>query len=233
MLSRQIVQELNSEYQQIFPQPPTTKAEQSISDRIRRSLSWLQRSVELPSADKPPRLIDLWIALNALYGVVTYSHQNSSKKESICFEEFLQRLSKLDTNKTLSQLLQNDKFTKISLSIIENKYLWNDFWRNDSASYNKNIAKEHSKAKENLYFKPPRYIDFLVSVFKRISILRNQIMHGSSSASTDRNRDALIPAIHVLETMLPVFIRILLSKNDDEEWPVVPYPRRGSPQHPE
>lgn len=233
MLSRQIVQQLNSEYQQIYPQPPTTKAEQAISDRIRRSLSWLQRSVELPSDDKPPRLIDLWVALNALYGVVTYAQQKSPQKESICFEEFLQRLTKLDTNKTLSQLLQNDKFKEKSLSIIENKYLWNDFWRNGAASYKKNIAKEGEKAKENLCFKPPKHINFLVSLFKRLSILRNQIMHGSSSASTDRNRDALLPAIYALETMIPIFIRIFLHMEGDVEWPEVPYPRKGSPQHPE
>lgn len=177
------------------------------------------------------------MALNALYGVVTYKQQNIpnlkiTKNETVYFKEFLQRLSMLDTNKQLSQLIKDAKFKENSLSIIENKYLWNEFWRNDAATYKSNVAKELEKAKKNLNCSPPKYIPFLVSLFKRLSTLRNQIMHGSSSASTDRNKDALIPAIYVLETMIPIFIRILIQVGEKVDWPDVPYPRKGSPQHP-
>lgn len=232
MLSPATIKELESKCRQIYHEHPKSKAEQSISDRIRRALSWLQRSIDLPSGDKPPRLIDLWIALNALYGVVTYTKKNTPQREADQFADFLQRLSKLDTKKHIFQLVQNTEFKENCLGIIENKYLWKEFWRNDASSYKKEVAKELAKAKEHYGLSPQMDIPFLVSLFKRLSILRNQIMHGSSSASTDRNKDALIPAIYVLETMRPIFIEILLSIEGIVDWPDVPYPRKGSPQHP-
>ena len=66
------IQELEEEFRIRFSAKPTVST-QSIIDRVRRSLSWLRRAAELSDEDRPPRFVDLWIALNALYGQPPYA----------------------------------------------------------------------------------------------------------------------------------------------------------------
>jgi len=75
---------------------------------------------------------------------------------------------------------------------------------------------------------------YLTALFRRIRVLRNQVFHGCSAHRDSLNRDTLEPAVRVLEAVIPTFIRILEARTDKQaEFPRVPFPRRGSPQHPE
>lgn len=66
MASRQLsfaqrVSDLEEQYLSAFPRTPT-KDQQSLSDRIRRSLSWMKRVTSGSHEDNPARYINLWIA---------------------------------------------------------------------------------------------------------------------------------------------------------------------------
>jgi hypothetical protein len=66
----------------------------------------------------------------------------------------------------------------------------------------------------------------------RVRVLRNQIFHGCSTNRDSLNKDALDPALRVLSVLIPVFIDVMEERVDTEnEWPRIPFPRRGSPQH--
>lgn len=208
-----------------------TASTQSIIDRVRRSLSWLRRAAELSDEDRPPRFVDLWIALNALYGQARYAKE-FRPREREDFMEFVQRLAKPRSAKSqLGQLLSKKHFQVRSRELIQNKYLWNEWWSKDLDKY-----REKSGAGLIHFEKSLRNGDaatFLSCLFERLQVLRNQIVHGSSSASTRKSRDALYPAILLLEEILPEFIRLMLREGQDTDWPPVPYPGKGSPQHPE
>jgi 3-deoxy-D-arabino-heptulosonate 7-phosphate (DAHP) synthase class II len=64
------VAELEKEFQARFPNEPTLDY-QSLTDRIRRSLSWMRKAIGSEEV-APVRFVDLWIALNALYGQRRY-----------------------------------------------------------------------------------------------------------------------------------------------------------------
>jgi hypothetical protein len=67
----------------------------------------------------------------------------------------------------------------------------------------------------------------------RVRLLRNQIFHGCSSNRGSLNKDALEPALRVLSELIPVFVEVMEARVDkQDDWPRVPFPRRGSPQHP-
>lgn len=222
------VQNLQEEFLLRFPNGPTA-SNQSITDRVRRSLSWLYRAASQSDEDRPPRFVDLWIALNALYSQPRYAKEPREKED---FSEFVQRLTRMQSGeKQLGQLIGKKHFRVRAQELIQNKYLWNEWWGNELGRYREKSGKRSAlfeKAMSN-----GDAADFLYYLFERLQVLRNQIVHGSSSASTRKSRDALYPAILLLEEILPEFIRLMIREGQETEWPPIPYPGKGTPQHPE
>ena len=222
------VEELQEEFLVQFPNGPTAST-QSIIDRVRRSLSWLHRAANQSDEDRPPRFVDLWIALNALYSQPRYAKEPREKED---FSEFVQRLAGLRSGeKQLGQLISKKHFQVRAQELIQNKYLWNEWWGKELDRY-----REKSGERAVRFEKALRNGDaaiFLYCLFERLQVLRNQIVHGSSSVSTRKNRDALYPAILLLEETLPEFIRLMIREGQETNWPPIPYPGKGTPQHPE
>jgi hypothetical protein len=227
---RDTVRQLEEEFRIRFS-GNLTASTQSIIDRVRRSLSWLLRAAELSDEDRPPRFVDLWIALNALYGQPRYA-KKFEPREREDFMEFVQRLAELRSGQSqLSHLIGKKHFQVRAQELIQNKYLWNEWW-------GKELDKHRERSREGLlrFEKSLRNSDAvtcLFCLFERLLILRNQIVHGSSSASTRKSRDALYPAILLLEEILPEFIRLIVREGHGTDWPPVPYPGKETPQHPE
>jgi|CXWL01.1.fsa_nt_gi hypothetical protein len=222
------VEELQEEFLVHFPNGPTAST-QSIIDRVRRSLSWLHRAASQSDEDRPPRFVDLWIALNALYSQPRYAKEPREKED---FSEFIQRLAGLPSGgKQLTQLIGKKHIQVRAQELIQNKYLWNEWWSKELDRY-----REKSGERSVRLEKAMRNDDapiFLYCLFERLQVLRNQIVHGSSSASTRKSRDALYPAILLLEEILPEFIRLMIHAGHETSWPPIPYPGKGTPQHSE
>jgi len=222
---------LRTEYFRKFP-PGTipTKEQQSLADRVRRSLSWQERTITISTDDLPPRFVDLWIALNSLYGVRRYKYDRDAK-ETVDFQNFLNKLGDSPQGiERLNIILENTQFKELGTYLISNKYLYRDFWLEKFGSLKDYADMQEMQAKKA--FENRDCILFLQLVFERLLVLRNQIFHGSSSSSTSRNEDTLKPGIVILEMLLPDFLEIMLSHGEDKDWPLVPYPGRGSLQHP-
>jgi hypothetical protein len=198
-------------------------------DRLRRCLSWLQRAAEVSAEDRPPKFVDLWIAFNALYGLQHY-RQDSFKGEQADFVAFLARVNKIGAMDSLSPWIQTKHVRGRTRDLIQNKYLWNEYWDGKQEEYETLAGKELSRFDRAL-----AHLDTdlaLQCLFVRLRVLRNQIIHGSASSNTRRNKDALVPAILLLEELLPLLVRIMIHKGSTITWPPVPYPGRHTPQHP-
>jgi hypothetical protein len=226
------INQLRDEYFRKFPLGPLpTKEQQSLADRIRRSLSWLERAVKISKDDLPPRFVDLWIALNSLYGVRRYQYDPDAK-ETGDFQNFLHKLGQSPQgNAKLSAIIENAQFQELGIYMISNKYLYRDFWLGWFGFLKTYVDKQEKEAKKAL--ENHDIFHFLELVFDRLLVLRNQIFHGSSASTTSRSEDALKPGIVILEMLLPDFLEIMLSHCEGKDWPLVPYPGRGSLQHPE
>lgn len=152
--------------------------------------------------------------------------------ESKQFREFINNLVRLRTgSKKLSEVMSRLHIRTRTYSLIENKYLWREWWNMDFLSYKKNSQRRLIAAQGAL--RDNDIVGFNVCLFERLRILRNQIIHGSSSSTTRKNRDALYPAILLLEEILPEFIRLMIHHGRGSSWPPIPYPSKGTPQHPE
>lgn len=224
------VQALKEEFLVLYPTGPTAST-QSTADRIRRSLSWLRRAAEVSEDDLPPRFVDLWIALNALYGQARYTKEFESRDKED-FKEFVQNLAKLPAGKSqLGKLTSKKHLQERARELTQNKYLWNDWWGRKLDKYQEKSGKEITRLENALRYGDSATV--LFCLFERLQVLRNQIFHGSSSASTRKSRDALYPAMLLLEEMLPDFLRLMIREGQGPNWPLVPYPAKGTPQHPE
>jgi hypothetical protein len=74
--------------------------------------------------------------------------------------------------------------------------------------------------------------EFYGSMFDRLKALRNQIFHGSALADSRRNQDALVPAVLILEELLPLVISVMIDEGRRVSWPAIPYLAGGTPLHP-
>lgn len=81
-LNDEIIQFLYDEYAPYLPAKPTYH-EQSRTDRVRRSLSWLERAIRASPEDTPTRFLELWIALNSLTAVADTSRYQSQESRMI------------------------------------------------------------------------------------------------------------------------------------------------------
>lgn len=220
---------LESEYHRRFSSGPRNREDQSLTDRVRRSLSWLKRVVRVSQDDLPPRFIELWIALNALYGQPTYEKRSRLTEEDY-FRHFMGSLVQFDSSeKQLPAAMI--KLQKGVTRLVKNEFLWNEFWRRDPAGLVKSIDEETKALKESVDRNDVP--TFFTCAVKRLLVLRNQLVHGSSSENTTKNEDALKPGLLILEEILPVFLLLLIRHGKGKDLPLLPYPGKHTPQFPE
>lgn len=226
-LSMGVIEELEREASERLPAHPTD-TEQSLTDRVRRSLSWLRRAVAASPEDTPTRFLELWISLNALYSRRPYL-RGVRIDESADFRHYMTRLEELDSSEQqISPLMRRSE--RKALSLVANKYLWNEFWRGENADLKREVASAQDQLRESLSQEDP--IKFFIAIFERLKILRNQIAHGSSSVDTTKSQDSVKPGLLLIEDIIPVFLRLMIRQGLGKDWEKIPYPGRETPQHP-
>lgn len=224
-----LVFDLDEQYKQDFTRS-SSKDLQSLVDRVRRCLSWLKRAAYLSVEDRPPRFVELWIAFNSLYGQRHYK-DGSFKGELADFMTFLAKFRKLDSASEMLQVWMGKKHVQGRIrDLIQNKFLWNEFWDGEVNEFESQAGKELRNFEVALVHHDVE--SFLRCLFSRLRVLRNQIVHGSASSDTRKNKDALVPAILLLEELLPMFLSLMIKKGRSISWPEVPYPGKLTPQHP-
>jgi hypothetical protein len=188
----------------------------------------LKRAVAASPEDTPPRFLELWISLNALYGRRPYA-RGVRIDESVDFRHYITRLKELDSSdQQLVSLMK--RLDRKCLRLIENQYLWKEFWRGEAAGLKREMANAREELSDSFGKENP--VGFFLCVFERLQILRNQIAHGSSSVDTTKSQDALKPGLFLLEDMVPVFLMLMIRHGIGKDWPKIPYPGRETPQHP-
>ena len=193
--------------------------------RLRRAFSWWEASEKTDSLDE--KFIFLWIMFNAIYSIDNKEEINSKSskffsiksKEMRQFEDFLDKVKKLDTNCILSSMLLKN-FTNMMRVFIHNKWVFNHYWefKNDKISekeWKREFFKQNKKAATALV--EGRTSLFMGILFSRLYVLRNQIMHGAATYEGSFNRDQVRDGSHILSELIPIIVYIILE-NKDVNW---------------
>ena len=195
----------------------------SLSLRIHRALSWLQRA-EQETDDPDARFIFLWIAFNAAYANEIPADLARTPEQSR-FLQYLQRLVDVDREKLLYKLIWEQFPGPIRL-LIDNPYVFKPFWQFQNGDVTQNewetaFGKAKSAAHRALS-EGNSYI-VLSIVFQRLYILRNQVVHGGSTWNSAVNREQLKDGVAIMARLVPLIIELLMQ-HPDEDWGKPIYP---------
>lgn len=210
--------------------------------RIHRAESWLRRGEAETDADA--KYIFLWIAFNAAYGV-----SGKDKKDKEVRENYLRTLVPLDKKHKIYGLLATKLLSPV-LDIMKNVYLFDVFWDNltdPPFDWNNWTGKGEFEGDyvfvEGRLPDPPatgspkvpirvepidtkEVLSLLLRLFRRLNVLRNQLMHGSATQDGSLNRRQVDAGANVLGPLVRVFLDIMVA-NPKEGWGPPRYPVRN------
>jgi len=213
---------------------PATK-KQDLEGRLKRARSWLDAANNVSMDQKHAVFIFLYVAFNALYGRRQYEGtQEDTLKDR---EEFLRRVRTMESYdmrhgskillKALYQCQQDGG------SLITNYFLRNSYWK--QAKRSKELVEQFSRARIRAESKLLKgdYEEFLRLVLERITVLRNQVLHGCVTYGREsKGLPSLEAGLAVLQKLVPAIYELMVRYGDHVEWPPIPYPRVGSESHP-
>ena len=195
--------------------------------RLHRAISWGRRAEQL-SDDLDARFIFLWIGFNALYARepdAVADGQDAAKtfRELL---EYLNVLVPLDKDCIHGFFWKGEIFEAGRL-LVEDEYLFEFFWKSKTAAAGHYKWHEEWEAHKRTFYKAKTFSDLqkekrlpkvLVStIFNRLCVLRNQLIHGSATHGSGKNRGALHRGVTIMERFLPVCINLML-KSPDKDW---------------
>lgn len=214
---------LKVSYSTLKERHKSIRDEQSENNRIRihRALSWLKRAES--EADVDSFFIFLWICFNAIYAD---DLEQSSERQHL--HQFLAKLVAIDQDKKLHKLLFS-KFTGSIRTVIDNKYAFEPFWNalrsHDSSGKWEELFRNHKQQATKVILTGDTST-LLSIIFSRIYTLRNQLIHGGATWSSEVNRPQLLDACQILADLVPTIIEIMLE-HPNEDFGEIAYPVVG------
>ena len=210
-------------------------ADQGLSDRLQRADSWVQAASELPPDRMHEAFIFLYIAFNCMYGCRKYEGDQTQIGEDL--RSFFSKLLVMHKK----NIQQGGTILKDALAacqqdgavLIRDRFLANRYWRGTqpAVALQTKLNKEAVGALQALA--DEEYGEYLSTVFQRISVLRNQVMHGCATyGARSYGRGSLAKSLRVLRVLVPAFYQLMRQYGHNLSWDPIPYPRLGSQQHP-
>jgi len=208
--------------------------DQSLEDRLQRADSWIQATAALRPDQMHESFIFLYIAFNCLYGRRKYEGDETQIGQDLA-EFFKKILAMHDRDVESGGAILKSAIAaarRDGAVLIRDKFLANRYWRGGSSvALQKQLNREASMVEEQLAL--GSYDLFLDLTFRRISVLRNQVMHGCATyGSRSYGQASLAKGLRFLNVMVPAFYELTKRYGHEVKWDPVPYPRSGSKQHP-
>ena len=236
--------ELNAEWERIQETLPGR-----LWLRMRRALSWLDRAEREREQDHNAAFIFYWIAFNAAYGKAVSRDPTSTARDQ--FAGYFRTILSLDAHNTVYDAIWETYSGPIRL-LLENRYVYHPFWEHHAGrgydNWKYTFEQSGRQVNKALAGRDTHFI--LSTLFDRLYVLRNQLMHGgatwrgpvgerpsglprSSQPSHDdatwRNiapRVQIPDGARIMADLVPIFVGLMMSHPDVDwgpmEYPVVP-----------
>ena len=190
--------------------------------RTHRALSWLQRS-EQEDDDLDAKFIFLWISFNAAYAQErALGEKFSDRKHAL---RFIHELIEADDECLLYNALW-DEFTQAIRALMNNPYVFPDFWDYQSGHISEDQWKskfDFSKQAINKAIGSKNTTRVLAILLERLYVLRNQLIHGGATWNGGVNRDQIRDSTRIMARIVPITIHLMMT-NKDRDWGAPFYP---------
>lgn len=176
--------------------------------RLHRAISWLTRAAQ-ENDDPDARFIFLWIAFNAAYAK-QFGFEETERDQ---LQNFINTLVQADSADKLRQAVFQ-QFSGPIRVLIENKFVFEPFWRalrehDSSETWKKTFANKNDIAFKALMGNQTQVV--LSIVFDRLYVLRNQLVHGGATWSSQVNRAQVSDGARILGTLVPLIIGLMIE----------------------
>ncbi|MFV0574700.1 MAG: hypothetical protein ACK5NC_04695 [Vibrio sp.] len=194
---------------------------QSLSIRVHRALSWLNKAEMCEDDDS--KFTFLWIAFNSAYAQ-DFDYKPTFGEQGL-YQEFLSKLVSIDTENKLYKVVWENYSSSIRL-ILESEFTLAAYWNFHAGRITEDEWKDQkskAKATANTALAHNNTALLLSTVFARLYTLRNQIIHGGATFNSSANRKQLRDCTQVLESIVPIIISLMMDgKNEIWGEPVYP-----------
>ena len=141
------------------------------------------------------------------------------------FDDYFERMVSLDTD----QVIYNAIWQKFSDSIrllLDNQYVFQPFWSHHNQvpgyeDWEERFSKSKKKIKFALREQDTKVI--LSTLFDRLYVLRNQLVHGGATWNSSVNRSQVQDGARIMAFVVPLFIDLMMD-NPDLPWGAPYYP---------
>ena len=183
--------------------------------RMRRALSWLARA-EQERHDPDAAFIFYWIAFNAIYA--DDSPETYDLRESEKFADYFSRIADLDANQSVFNAIWKEHNRSLR-DLLENQFVYKPFWIG-ARDWQARFDNDANRIKDDLTSK--RTDAILGTVFERLYVLRNQLLHGGATWKGRVNRDQVEDGTAIMAFLVPHFVNLMLD-NPKDDWGQPPY----------
>ena len=195
---------------------PSLPRQQPFGLRMRRATSWIERASR--EQDDPDAVfIFCWIAFNAAYG----DEQDTEQRERDRFLAYFNKILNLEGGHAINRALW-DRFRDPIKEFVANHYVFGPFWDNQRGEgaddWAARLEDEKQWVNGALTRKYARETArMLETLFSRLYVLRNQLLHGGATWNSSVNRDQVRDGARIMYFLVPIFVDVMLA-NPDEDW---------------
>lgn len=189
--------------------------------RVHRALSWMQRA-EMAD-DHDGAFIFYWIAFNAAYAAEVIDA--TVEGERTAFDEYFQKLTELDVEHRIYDVIW-DRYPQAIRQLLRNRYVFQPFWKhhNRIPGYADWKARfQRSKRRVAMAISKQDSEVILTTLFDRLYVLRNQLIHGGATWGSAVNRDQVRDGASIMALLVPLFIDLMMD-NPEVAWGEPYYP---------
>jgi len=215
---------------------------QDLLDRVTRAGSWIDAaaSMRVRDGDRHAEFLLLYVAFNSLHGRRQYDGTRTDVRADL--HDFLnkvkamRRLDEGEGGSILSTAL--GRCWEASEGLLASPFHRDDYWRRgvDAQAIRARCGDDLERC--GRWLKARRFEDVLRVVLQRITVLRNQVVHGCVTyGPNSKGIDGLRDGVVVLRALVPAFHRLVAEQGPRLEgaglhWEPLPYPRLESMRHP-
>ena len=195
--------------------------------RLHRAISWGRRAMKelAEPADYGSAVIFLWVAFHAAYGRIRPRDAQAPERERL--SEYFEQVLRLDTADRIYSALWSS-FSGAIRVLLKNQFVFRDFWEHHNGqgydNWQYRFDRENEQAFSALAARDTQEV--LSTLFDRLYVLRNQLIHGGATWNGSVNRKQVRDGARIMAMLVPHFLMVMLQ-NPDADWGKPEYPVVG------
>ena len=198
-----------------------------LSLRVHRAISWIEAAEQaVGREDSDTAFICYWIAFNAAYAQGKDLHGQFPETE---FRKwYFDMIFGVDRERIIYDAIWQ-RFSGALRPFLNNHFVYEPFWRHhhgDEECHNWRDRFRDDQRQVNAALGRQDTTRILAVLFRRLYVLRNQLVHGGATWGSTVNRQQVEGGKEIMACLVPHFVNLMMD-HPNEPWGVPPYPPVG------